>query len=233
VAFQRVQKVPIPYTRIRELNIFTISNFLSLSRVLLMPFIYFCLIRETQVGDYWAFGLMLLAAATDILDGILARSRKAISSFGKIIDPLADKVCMGAIVIFLIALRGFPVWLVILILARDICIFFIGAFLIRRYKIVFPSNIWGKLYSFSLAVLIVAYTLRLSWELWFGWEVLELLELAVLILLGISSLSYSVIIFRYIRTHHRHQRMNKKIQAAPAGKPEAALQNRDKTESQV
>ena len=109
----------------------------------------------------------------------------------------------------------------------------LGAFLIRRYKIVFPSNIWGKLYSFSMAVLIVAYTLRLSWGLWLGWEVLGLLELVVLALLGISSLSYSLNTTRYIRSHHRHQRMNKKIQAARDGEAQASLQDRDKTESQV
>ena len=231
MTFQRIQKVPIPYTRIRELNIVTLSNFLSLSRVLLLPFIYFCLTRETQIGDYWAIGLMLLAAVTDFLDGMLARGRKAVSSFGKIIDPLADKICMGAIVFFLIALRGFPVWLVILILARDSTIFLLGAFLIRRYKIVFPSNIWGKLYAFSLAALIVAYTLRLSWRIFPEWEVLSMLGWVVLFLLAISSLSYSVKIFRYIRTHQRHQRMSKKTQGTAPEEPQAAMQNQDTTES--
>ena len=223
MTFQRTQKIPIPYTRIRELNIFTVSNFLSLSRVLLLPFIYFCLTLGTRSGDYWAFGLMLLAAATDILDGVLARERHAISSFGKIIDPLADKICMGAIVLFLIALRDFPVWLVVLILARDTAIVLIGAILIRRYKIVFPSKFWGKLYSFGVALLIAAYTLRLSWRISPEWDVLRLLGWVVLILLAISSLSYSVKVFRYIRTHQRHQRMHRKPQTDQPKEPQTVL----------
>ena len=223
MTFQRSRKLPIPYTRIRQLNIFTVSNFLSLSRVLLLPFIYFCLTLETRTGDYWAFGLMLLAAATDILDGVLARVRNTVSSFGKIIDPLADKICMGAIVLFLIALRNFPVWLVILILARDAAIVLTGAVLIRRYKIVFPSKFWGKLYSFSVALLIAAYTLRLSWRISLEWDVLRLLGWVVLILLVISSLSYSVKVFRYIRTHQRHQRISKKPQTPRPKEQQAVL----------
>ena len=223
MTFQRSRKLPIPYTRIRELNIFTVSNFLSVSRVFLLPFIYFCLTLETRTGDYWAFGLMLLAAATDILDGVLARGRNTVSSFGKIIDPLADKICMGAIVLFLIALRNFPVWLVILILARDTAIVLIGAVLIRRYKIVFPSKFWGKLYSFSIVLLIAAYTLRLSWRVSLEWDVLRLLGWVVLILLVISSLSYSVKVFRYIRTHQRHQRISKKPQTPRPKEQQAVL----------
>ncbi|MBN2290376.1 MAG: CDP-alcohol phosphatidyltransferase family protein [Candidatus Glassbacteria bacterium] len=225
VELKHSRKVPIPYTRIRELNIFTLSNFLSLLRVLLLPFIYYSLTRGTQAGDYWACGLMLLAAATDILDGLLARSRKTISSFGKILDPLADKLCMGAIVIFLITLRGFPLWLVVLILARDTAIFLVGAFLIRHYKIVFPSNFWGKLYSFSVAVLIAAYTLRLGWRFSFEW--------AVLALMAVSSLSYGVIIFRYVRTHQRHQRRHRKLEAGAPEETRAAVADRDATGSQV
>ena len=214
MAFQRTQRVPIPYTRIRELNIFTVSNFLSLLRVLLLPFIYYCLTRGTQTGDYWAIILMLVAAATDILDGILARYRNTISSFGKIIDPLADKICMGAIVVFLIALRGFPVWLVVLILARDSAIFLTSAFLIRHYKIVFPSNLWGKAYAFSMAVLIIAYTVRLDWRVWFEW--------VVLVLLVTSFFSYGLITFRYIRTHEHHRRRHKKAADEPLEQTQTA-----------
>jgi CDP-diacylglycerol---glycerol-3-phosphate 3-phosphatidyltransferase len=225
VAFQRAQRVPIPYTRIRELNIFTISNFLSLLRVLLLPFIYYCLTLGTQTGDYWALILMLAAAATDIFDGVLARYRHTISSFGKIIDPLADKVCMGAIVVFLIVLRGFPVWLVVLILFRDAVIFLTSAFLIRHYKIVFPSNLWGKVYAFSMAVLIIIYTMRLDWWIWFEWVVLALLVT--------SFFSYGLITFRYIRTHQRHQRRHKKTGNVLRDEPQAAAQNRDINDSQA
>jgi len=207
VASQRFQKVPIPYTRIRELNIWTLSNFLSVLRVLLLPFIYLSLFQQTVTGDRWAIGLMLLAALTDVLDGLLARGRHAISSFGKIIDPLADKICLGSIAIFLITLRGFPIWLLLLIIGRDAVIVLGGALLIRRYKIVFPSNIWGKIYSFSMALLIVAYTLRWSGKLIFQ------LQMLVVALVLISLLSYNVIVLRYIRVHKRHKRRSLNLHA--------------------
>ena len=193
----RYKKAPIPYTRIRELNVWTLSNFLSVLRVLLLPFIYLSLFHKTPGGDQLAFGLMCIAALTDLLDGWIARIRHTISSFGKIIDPVADKICIVAIVIFLIILHGFPIWLFVLILSRDVIIMLVSAFLIRNYKIVFPSNLWGKLYSFSVVLLIAAFTLQ------FEQKVILQLEMLVVMLLFVSSLSYS---FRYIRTYYRHQR---------------------------
>lgn len=193
----RYKKVPIPYTRIRELNVWTLSNFLSVLRVLLLPFIYLSLFHKTPGGDQLAFGLMCMAALTDLLDGWIARIRNTISSFGKIIDPVADKICIVTIAIFLIILREFPVWLLVLILSRDVVIVLASAFLIRNHKIVFPSNFWGKLYSFSVVLLIAAFTVQ------FEWKVIFVLEMLVVMLFFVSSLSYS---FRYIRTHYRNQR---------------------------
>ncbi len=190
----------MPYTRIRELNVWTLSNFLSGLRLLLLPFIYLSLFQQTEQGDLWAIALMLAAALTDILDGWIARLRGTISSFGRIIDPLADKLCIGAVALFLIILRGFPVWLLAVALFRDLYILAGSALLIRRYKIVFPSNVWGKLYSFSMALLIALYTLR------FDRTPIRITEFVVLALILASLVSYSVIGLRYIRTHHRHQR---------------------------
>jgi len=212
----RYKKIPIPYTRIRELNVWTLSNFLSVLRVLLLPFIYLSLFRKTTGGDQLAFGLMCLAALTDLIDGWIARIRHTISSFGKIIDPVADKICMVAVVIFLIILRGFPLWLFVLILSRDLIIMLTSGLLIRNYKIVFPSNLWGKLYSFSLVLLIAAFTLQ------FERKIILQLEVLVAGLLLVSSLSYSVIVFRYIRTHYRYQRAGAEQKAARVGSGKGA-----------
>ena len=212
----RYKKVPIPYTRIRELNVWTLSNFLSVLRILLLPLIYLSLFHKTARGDQLAFGLLCLAALTDLLDGWIARLRHTISSFGKIIDPVADKICMLSVVIFLIILRSFPVWLFVLILSRDVVIMLISALLIRNYKIVFPSNLLGKFYSFSLVLLIAVFTLR------FERKMILPLEVLVTVLLFLSSLSYSVKIFRYIRTHYRHQRAGTDRRDASGESGEAA-----------
>ncbi len=217
------KKVPIPYTRIRELNVWTLSNALSLLRVLLLPAIFFFLFKQEPRADRWALILMLFAGLTDILDGSIARWRGTISSFGKIIDPLADKIFMIGVAVFLILLRGFPLWLFVMMALRDMLIVGGGATLIRRYKIVFPSNIWGKLYSFFLAMLIAAYTLSL------GPGVILPLQAVVVAFVIISMLSYSVIVTRYIRTHNRHQlrgrprRSGQRI-ASPEREPAAGQQ---------
>ncbi len=197
-------RMPIPYTRIRELNIWTLSNFLSVLRVLLLPFIYWGLFSQSETGHWVAVGLMLAAVATDVLDGWMARLRHTISSFGKIIDPIADKICLGAVMLFLILLRSFPVWLLGVLVLRDLWILIGGALLIRKHKIVFPSNIWGKLYSFSVALLIAAYTLR-----WPG-AIINQLQVAVILLTATSAFSYTRMVFRYHRTHKKHQRRGRR-----------------------
>lgn len=194
------KKMPIPYTRIRELNIWTLSNALSLLRVLLLPAIFFYLMKQEPGADRRALILMLVAGLTDILDGWIARWRGTISSFGKIIDPLADKIFMIGVAVFLILLRGFPLWLFVVIALRDTLIAGGGAALIHRYKIVFPSNVWGKLYSFCLAMLIGAYALSL------GQNIILPLQGVVVGFAMISTLSYGIVVARYIGTHNRHQK---------------------------
>jgi CDP-diacylglycerol---glycerol-3-phosphate 3-phosphatidyltransferase len=69
-----------------------------------------------------AFVLFLIASITDYLDGILARRRNLVSSVGKLLDPLADKLLTSAVMIMLIPLEKVPAWLVLIIIGRDITI---------------------------------------------------------------------------------------------------------------
>ena len=227
-AMDRFKKMPIPYTRIRELNVWTLSNFLSFVRILLLPGIFYCLVLKTSTGDHLALGLMILAGLTDVLDGWIARLRGTISSFGKIIDPIADKLFMGGVAVFLIALRGFPAWLFWLMVARDGLIILTSAALIRYYKIVFPSNVWGKLYSTSVALLIASYTLS------FERPVMQQLQNLAVVLLFASSLSYAVIVIRYIHTHYRHRRKGRSFRSRiglPGDRPPDSTQVVDEAES--
>ncbi len=214
------KKMPIPYTRIRTLNIWTLSNAISLLRVLLLPAIFLYLLKREPGADRLALILMLVAGLTDILDGWIARWRGTISSFGKIIDPLADKIFMIGMAIFLILLRGFPLWLFVMMILREMLIVGGGATLIRRYKIVFPSNIWGKFYSFFLALLIAAYTLSL------GRKIILPLQGVVVGFVIISMFSYSVIVTRYIGTHNRHQQRGRPRKGGDAPRGHAATPGR-------
>ena len=137
-------------------QIFTIPNFMSFFRVVLLPFI---------VWTYWkgafdvAVGLLLLSALTDALDGVIARRFNMVSDLGKMLDPLCDKLTQAAILICLTA-RYRYIWLVFALLAvKELTMFFLGAAAIRHSGKVHSAQWYGKLCTVvletAMAVLIV------------------------------------------------------------------------------
>lgn len=162
--------------------IWTVSNFFSLLRVVLLPFILIALRSE---ANYWAVILMIMAALTDALDGLAARYLNQISNLGKMIDPLADKIAFGAIAYFLVVLRDFPLWAVLILIGRDLLIVAGSALMIHHKKHVQPSNRLGKTATLFLIFTIFAYTV------WWN-EVKYPLLLVTVLLLIVSTLKYAV-----------------------------------------
>lgn len=143
-------------------EIFYVSNLLSISRIFLLIPIYYLLKQQTSAGNYLTIAVMLLAAATDFWDGRLARRYHQQTDLGRVLDPLADKICVAAAAILLIGLRGLPLWYVVLILARDLMILIGGLFLMYKTKQVVESNWAGKITVGGLAVVIMTYTLNIE-----------------------------------------------------------------------
>ena len=143
-------------------EIFYVSNLLSLFRVVLILPIYYLLKLDTMAGSYWAVFLMLLAALTDTLDGRLARKLNQQSDFGRIVDPVADKVAIAVIAIILISQRDLPIWFLALVLTRDLGIMLLGLFVISKQKMVIESQTIGKITAFMLGTLMIFYTLDIS-----------------------------------------------------------------------
>src|SRR5438045_8805418 len=85
--------------RTSRLDRVTLPNWLSLGRILLIPVFMVALLGNIRHGDLIAVAVFSLAAATDSLDGYLARSRQAITTVGKLLDPLADKLLVSAALI--------------------------------------------------------------------------------------------------------------------------------------
>ena len=142
-------------------EIFYISNQLSLLRVVLILPIYYFLQLDTMVGSYLAVFLMLLVALTDVLDGRLARKLNQQSDFGRVVDPVADKIAIAVIALMLINLRDLPIWFLVLVLTRDVAILLLGLFVISKQKIVIESQRIGKVTAFMLGTLMIIYTLDL------------------------------------------------------------------------
>jgi CDP-diacylglycerol--glycerol-3-phosphate 3-phosphatidyltransferase len=99
-----------------------LPNTLTLLRILLVPVVVVALLDETPNGDAIAAGVFALAALTDGLDGYFARSRGAITTFGKLMDPIADKLLVTAALIALVSLDRLEAWVAMVIIAREFAV---------------------------------------------------------------------------------------------------------------
>ena len=144
-----------------------IANLVSLSRIAIIPFLGYYLARDDQTSVLICAALMILAGISDGLDGYLARRMGQVSKLGIALDPVADKVFAGALVLLLIFFRDFPVWLAAAIVGRDLLILVAGLVLLRGKDLVIPSNITGK-YAFGvMAFLLGSYVIRFQFGIWF------------------------------------------------------------------
>ena len=104
-------------------NLTTLPNVLTYLRMAVIPLIVLFLTPPaSSLSLNTAFFLFVVASITDLLDGILARRHNLVTSIGKLLDPLADKLLTSAVLIMLIPLGKVPAWLVFLIIGREITI---------------------------------------------------------------------------------------------------------------
>ena len=187
-----ILRTPAPEVVRGDLRLATLPNLLSLTRILfLIPILY--LLEQPEPGsDLWAFVLLVVACLSDLADGFLARTRGAVSASGKIVDPFADKVMIGGLVLYLAWARGFPLWLVGLVLARDLGLVLGAAIFLRRERVVFAADWSGKITTFFFLCLIVSYIL--------DWESLRApLTAAAALALVVSYVSYGRRGFGFVR----------------------------------
>jgi CDP-diacylglycerol--glycerol-3-phosphate 3-phosphatidyltransferase len=99
-----------------------LPNALTLLRILAVPVVVVALLGESPNGDALAAGVFALAALTDGLDGYFARSRGSVTTFGKLMDPLADKLLITAALLSLVSLHRLAPWIAMVIIAREIAV---------------------------------------------------------------------------------------------------------------
>jgi CDP-diacylglycerol---glycerol-3-phosphate 3-phosphatidyltransferase len=99
-----------------------LPNLLTLARILAVPVIIVALLDETSNGDTLAAAVFALAALTDGLDGYIARRRQDVTTFGKLMDPLADKLLIVAALVSLVSLGRLAAWVAMVIIAREIAV---------------------------------------------------------------------------------------------------------------
>src|ERR687891_1784264 len=99
-----------------------VPNVLTVLRILAVPVIVVALLDETPNGDALAAAVFALAALTDGLDGYIARSRDSVTTFGKVMDPVADKLLIAAALISLVSLERLAAWVAMVIIAREFAV---------------------------------------------------------------------------------------------------------------
>jgi CDP-diacylglycerol---glycerol-3-phosphate 3-phosphatidyltransferase len=121
----------------------TLANTLTLLRILAVPVVVVALLGETPNGDALAAAVFALAALTDGLDGYFARSRDAVTTFGKLMDPLADKLLVTAALVSLVSLDRLQAWVAMVIIAREIAVTGLRAIAAER-GVVISASWMGK-----------------------------------------------------------------------------------------
>jgi len=120
-----------------------LPNVLTLLRILLVPVLVVALLDETANGDLMAAIVFALASVTDAMDGYLARTRNAITSFGKLMDPIADKLLIIAALVALVSLHRLAAWVAMVIIARELTVT-ITRMQATQQGVVIAANWWGK-----------------------------------------------------------------------------------------
>jgi len=172
--------------------VLTLANAITFLRLLLLPPIFMLLRDESHLAQDAAIVLVVFGWITDGLDGFAARRLGQVSELGKMLDPLIDKIFVLFLLLFLILLRQFPVWVLAIVLPRDMLILGGGLYLAYRRKTVEKSHLWGKLTTNLLMAVVVTSLL--------GWNFIVpfLLSLAVLLAI-ISTWSYGRFFFHEVR----------------------------------
>jgi len=120
-----------------------VPNVLTLLRIMLVPVLVVALLDKTPDGDALAAGVFAVASLTDFIDGYLARARNSITTFGKLMDPVADKLLVIGAVVTLVSLHRVAAWVAMVIIAREFAVT-ATRMAATQSGVVMAANRWGK-----------------------------------------------------------------------------------------
>lgn len=106
----------------KKSDIFNLPNSITLARISVVPFLFFLI---ASPGPFWSLvlaALFVLASITDFLDGFIARKYNLITTMGKFLDPLADKLIVNSAMILMIPIGRIDAWIVVIIIMRDLIV---------------------------------------------------------------------------------------------------------------
>jgi CDP-diacylglycerol---glycerol-3-phosphate 3-phosphatidyltransferase len=138
---------------------FNLANSITIARILLIPVFLVLLLAgiPSPYGDIAAAAVFILAAATDKLDGYVARRSRSITTLGQFLDPLADKLLIAAALIALVSMDRVPAWVAMVIIGREIAVSVLRIIGVSQ-GVSIPADRYGKLKTF-LQIVYVVYVL--------------------------------------------------------------------------
>ena len=138
-----------------------LANKLTILRILLVPLMVIIPFFHIE-GDLWGIPvtyiiidvIFVIAALTDKLDGHIARSRNQITTFGKFLDPIADKIVVVTAMIMLVEFGHLPAWIPIIVILREFVVSGYRLIAVQKQGNVIAANIWGKLKTVTQMVAV-------------------------------------------------------------------------------
>ncbi len=129
-------------------------NFMTISRIIIVPLIVVLLMYETRWTTFLAAALFSIASITDYFDGYLARTRGLVTRLGKILDPLADKLLVASTLVMLVDLGFMPGWIACVIIGRELAVTGLRCVLIENNQDVAASWLGKYKTGFQIAAII-------------------------------------------------------------------------------
>lgn len=139
-----------------------LPNLITVIRILLVPIFTYLYLQSPGDLNLPAAIVFLVAALTDGLDGYLARSRKEITRFGQLIDPIADKLLITAALLVLIQGGLVSIWAALIILGREFSVSGLRILAAADGQVIAASS-WGKVKTITQIVAVMAFFLGISW----------------------------------------------------------------------
>ncbi len=154
---EAIDLAPLRAEQEAEPHWLNLPNALTFLRALLVPVILWLLAKEDRGAQWWAFGIFVFAAATDSIDGWVARRWHGVTRWGQLADPIADKLLIIGALASLAAVDKLPWWAVVVITGREAAVTLLRLRLVRGLDLVMPASHWGKAKTISQVVAVGAF----------------------------------------------------------------------------
>jgi CDP-diacylglycerol--glycerol-3-phosphate 3-phosphatidyltransferase len=159
-----------------------LPNLLTVIRILLVPVLVVALLDKTGGGDLLAAVVFAVASLTDAIDGYLARSRGSVTTFGKLMDPLADKLLIIAALVALVSLGRLEAWVAMVIIAREFAVTVLRVAVGTQQHVVISASGLGKVKTALQVAMVISVIAVTGHPVWL--EVLIYVTVVVTVLSG-------------------------------------------------